>query len=62
MAVKWTEWPNKLASSFMMYPYWDYWFENMPSGNPVSCILFFFKSFLDKWKAVNSSLSIPIFL
>jgi hypothetical protein len=39
MAVKQTEWPlNKPTSSIArpskIYPKWDIWFENMPSGNP----------------------------
>jgi hypothetical protein len=38
LAVKWTEWPQNIPTSFTtrpskIYPNWDFWFENMPSGN-----------------------------
>jgi hypothetical protein len=40
MAVKQTKWPQNIPTSsivrpFKIYPNWDFWFENMPSGNPV---------------------------
>jgi hypothetical protein len=39
LAIKLTKWSlNMLASSterpFKIYPNWDFWFENIPSGNP----------------------------
>jgi hypothetical protein len=40
MAIKYTEWPQNLPTSsiarpYKMYPNWDFWFENIPSGNPA---------------------------
>jgi hypothetical protein len=47
MAIKYTNWqqnrPNghkNLPTSFIarlskIYPNWDFWFENIPSGNPA---------------------------
>jgi hypothetical protein len=26
---------SSIAKPFQIYPNWDFWFENMPSGNPV---------------------------
>jgi hypothetical protein len=39
MAVKYTKWTNNLLATFIAkhsknYPNWDFWFENLPSGNP----------------------------
>jgi hypothetical protein len=42
MATKYTKWPQRIPNGRQMaikynniiYPNWDFWFENMPSGNP----------------------------
>jgi hypothetical protein len=39
MAVKCSKWPKNIPTSsftkpFKIYPNWDFWFENKPSGNP----------------------------
>jgi hypothetical protein len=41
MAGKWTKWPknipiSSIARSSKIYPNCDFWFENIPSGNPAS--------------------------
>jgi hypothetical protein len=40
MAGKLTKWPQNMpitsiARPSKIYPNWDFWFENMPSGNPA---------------------------
>jgi hypothetical protein len=39
MATKYTKWPQDIPTSPIVrfsriYPNWDFWFENTPSGNP----------------------------
>jgi hypothetical protein len=39
MSVKYSEWPKNISifyniSPSKIYPNWDFWFENKPSGNP----------------------------
>jgi hypothetical protein len=39
MAIKYTKWLENLPTSSIarpskIYPNWNFWFENMPSGNP----------------------------
>jgi hypothetical protein len=45
MAVQYYKWPWKITtfsilSPFKMYPNWDFWFANKPSGRPVQNSLF----------------------
>jgi hypothetical protein len=28
---------NVISGVFILYPNWDFWFENKPSGNPARC-------------------------
>jgi hypothetical protein len=30
---------NIFQSKFTIYPNWDFWFENKPSGNPATSVL-----------------------
>jgi hypothetical protein len=49
MAVKWTKWPQNISTTTRpsnIYPKWDFWFENIQSGNPVE--LFFLHNFADR--------------
>jgi hypothetical protein len=37
--LKYTEWPKNIPTSsiarpYKIYPNWDFWFKNIPSGNP----------------------------
>jgi hypothetical protein len=38
MAVKYSKWPNNIPTiprPSKIYPNWEFWSENIPSGNPV---------------------------
>jgi hypothetical protein len=40
MAFKYSKWPHNIPTLTIkrpskIYPNWDFWFENKPSGNPV---------------------------
>jgi hypothetical protein len=44
MVVKYSKWPYNfptfaILSPFKIYPNWDFWFQNIPPGNPgrVQC-------------------------
>jgi hypothetical protein len=39
MTVKYSKWPKNISAFSILrpskiYPNWDFWFENKPSGNP----------------------------
>jgi hypothetical protein len=37
MAIEYTKWPNfSVSKPSKIYPNWDFWFENIASGNPAS--------------------------
>jgi hypothetical protein len=38
MVIKYTQWPLEFSipMPYKIYPRWDVWFENKPSGNPAS--------------------------
>jgi hypothetical protein len=42
-AVKYSKWPQNIPTfsilrPYKIYPDWDFWLENIPSGNPVSFV------------------------